>query len=645
MIRHGLLARQIRKHLGADTEIPSSWKALLNAVEVSYQQFDADRRLVECAMKVSSDELMGANERLLQQNEASRALLERLKMVARSLKSVGDETATAVDGDLADLANTIEELVRQRKDIEDALRAARDAAQSANRAKSEFLANMSHEIRTPMNAIIGMTSLLSEQALPLESKDYVETIRHGADSLLEIINDVLDFSKIEEGHLALDSHVFELRECVEQVMDLMVVRCAEKGIELAVVVGTDVPPMINADSTRLRQVLINLVNNAVKFTHTGGVTMSVSTLSTPGELRLRFSVQDTGIGISPEGLERLFKSFSQVDSSMTRKYGGTGLGLAISKALVELMGGSLLVSSEAGRGSCFEFSIDASVAPSVSSTPVPLRLDRYPVLVVDDHSFNRRALAHQLRLHDATVVEAESVAEARERLSSLGPVELIIVDSCLVGAKECSSMAPRVAYLISRAERRDSGDMADLSPVLSRPVKPRELDALLRHLVQNSGTAVLPIPTKKAAFDEAFAARHPMNILVVEDNPVNTKVLVLVLKKLGYRADTAGNGLEALRCLTRQTYDLIIMDLQMPEMDGLEATRTLRKTVSISSPPYVLGLSANVRKEDFEACFAVGMHDFIGKPVRPDRLMVAMERASCWLSGHESAVGVEHVAG
>jgi signal transduction histidine kinase/CheY-like chemotaxis protein len=634
VISHGLLARQIRKHLGADTVIPPSWKAFLHAVEVSYQQFDADRRLVECAMKVSSDELMGANERLLQQNEASRTLLERLKLVARSLKSVGDETA-----------NTIEELVRQRKDIEDALRAARDAAQSANRAKSEFLANMSHEIRTPMNAIIGMTSLLSEQALPLESKDYVETIRHGADSLLKVINDVLDFSKIEEGHLALDSHAFELRECVEQVMDLMVVRCAEKGIELAVVVDTNVPPMINADSTRLRQVLINLVNNAVKFTHTGGVTVSVATLSTPGELRLRFSVQDTGIGISPEGLERLFKSFSQVDSSMTRKYGGTGLGLAISKPLVELMGGSLLVSSEAGRGSCFEFSIDASVAPSVSSTPIPLRLDRYSVLVVDNHSFSRRALAHQLRLHGATVVEAESVAEARERLSSLGPVELIIVDNRLVGSNECSSMASRVAYLTSRAERRDFGDAADLSPILSRPVKPRELDALLRHVVKNSRAAILPIPTKKAAFDAGFAVRHPLSILVVEDNPVNTKVLVLVLKKLGYRADTAGNGLEALRCLSRQTYDLIIMDLQMPEMDGLEATRTLRKTVSISGPPYILGLSANVRKEDFEACFSAGMHDFIGKPVRPNRLMEAMERASCWLCGHRSAIGGEHVTG
>ena len=632
MIKHGLLVRQLRKTLGPDSEIPPGWQKLLRAVEASYEQFDADRRLVDHAMQVSSDELMSANQRLRQQNEANQLLLERLKSVVRSLKPVGMEMQAGPTDDLVELADVLEGLVKRRQEAEEALRSAHDAAQAANRAKTEFLANMSHEIRTPMNAIIGMTSLLLEQAPMSGSKDYIETIQQCADLLMGIINNILDFSKIEDGHLELEASPFDLRQCIEQVIDLVLAPCAKKGIELAVVVGPDVPLVINADRARLRQVLANLVDNAVKFTESGGVTVSVSALSVASGLRLWFSVEDTGIGIPPDGMARLFKSFSQVDASMARKYGGAGLGLAISHKLAGLMGGSLRVSSCPGRGSCFEFSVGASAAPLDNAQPAPLRLDRHPVLVVDDHPLSRRALALQLRLQGATVIEAGAVAEACERLVPVGPIALAIVDSRLAGAGELSSVATAVVHLVSSADRR-SLDVTTSVPLLSRPVKPRELDAVLRRVVPPAPAAAPAVPAGHAGLSAEFAVRHPLRILVVEDNPVNTKVLLIVLKQLGYRADTAANGLEALQCLSRQAYDLVIMDLQMPEMDGLEATRTLRKTVPKSSPPYVLGLSANVRREDLEACFAVGMHDFLGKPLRPGLLMLAMERAACWLHG------------
>jgi signal transduction histidine kinase len=254
VVKHGLLVRQIRKTLGPNSEIPPEWQKLLRAVEACYEQFDADRRLVDHAMQVSSDELMGANERLRRQNEANQLLLERLKSVVRSLKPVGIEKQAGPTDDLVELADVLEGLVKRRKEAEESLRAAHDAAQAANRAKSEFLANMSHEIRTPMNAIVSMTSLLLEQAPASESKDYIETIQHAADSLMEIINNILDFSRIEEGHLELELNPCDLRQCIEQVVDLALVPCAKKGIELAVVVGPDVPLVINADATRLRQV-------------------------------------------------------------------------------------------------------------------------------------------------------------------------------------------------------------------------------------------------------------------------------------------------------------------------------------------------------------------------------------------------------
>jgi signal transduction histidine kinase/DNA-binding response OmpR family regulator len=588
-------------------------------------------------MQISSDELLKANDQLNQQNELDQALLKKLTSIVRSLNPANQEPQPGQPENLVGLVEGIEELVRQRKTVEDALRSAGDAAQAANQAKGEFLANMSHEIRTPMNAIIGMTSILLDHPLAAEPKDCVETIRHSADTLLEIINDILDFSKIEAGHLALEAHPLDLRQTIEQVMDLVSCRCAEKGIELAVMVEPGIPRMIVADNTRLRQVLVNLVNNAVKFTHQGGVTLSVSMQQSTPVLRLHFSVEDTGIGISPAGIERLFKSFSQVDSSITRKYGGTGLGLAISKPLVKLMGGTLLVSSEPGHGSRFEFAIQASAAPEEKDASEPLKLVNTSALLIEHNPLCRLALAHQLSAYGIHVVEAETVEDALERLASNGRIQWAILDPRLRGAAKVSGLASRVVHFFPRAERDATANSVGFFS-LHKPVKPRELETLLRALMTHSTNVPLRVPIAPKKLDAKFALQHPLHVLVVEDNPVNTKVLVMLLNKMGYRPDTAGNGLEALQCCSRQMYDLIIMDMQMPEMDGIEATREIRKNMPLQEPPFILGLSANVRREDRDACLTAGMHDFISKPVRPERLMLAIENAYDWIKRRQDTV-------
>jgi len=495
-----------------------------------------------------------------------------------------------------------------------------------------------------MNAIIGMGSLLLDLSLTPEQREYVETIRNSADALLEIINDILDFSKIEAGHLELEPHPFDLRVALEQVLDLFAAKCAEKNIELGLYFAAGLPDLVVADSTRLRQVLVNLVGNAVKFTTHGGITVSVTAYPAEGGWELSFVIEDSGIGIPPDRMDRLFKSFSQVDASTTRRYGGTGLGLVISQRLITLMKGRILATSELGKGSTFRFTVAAGLAapPEAGEPPPPfaVSLAGRRVLVVDDNEVNRRILQRQLQSWD---MEAECCGDgpaALARLAGGRPFDFALLDFNMPGMDglelaaamqaNLGDKAPSAVLLTSRGGLKDPPGVR-IAARMTKPVKPRELQSVLGQVLRHRRVPQADPAKFASAFDREFARRHPLRILVAEDNAVNRKVLLLMLEKLGYRADAVANGVEALDGLARQPYDLVVMDMQMPEMDGLAATRKLRARVPLTEPPYVLALTANARKEDYHACIEAGMHDFLSKPVRIDDLMAAFERAHHWL--------------